>query len=755
MRNDFNYNSQDGFTQIHAVEWIPEGTVTGVIQICHGMAEYIDRYSEFAEYMSSKGYYVVGNDHLGHGKSVRSEKYLGHFQEYKGNSFVIGDIRTLQELSLEKYPGVPYIMMGHSMGSFLVRQYLTMYGEDVSGAIIMGTGHQSAATLTFARILCKIIASFKGWRYQSPMIDNMAFGSYNKKFQPEKTGVEWLSANEENCLRYKADPLCGFKFTLGGFNQMFAGMETLNKKDQLENMPKDIPVLLISGAEDPVGDFGKNVKKVYRQYRELGLRDVTIRLYPGDRHEILKEDNRETVMDDILGWLYGSRENLADEKFPKAKGLELKSISPKENLHKSPLTPEMIISEIEETEEEPAVKRPAAIKHEIKLPEMPVVKPTVKAVATEPVNIVPGIRKDDVVRSDAKPAEEEEKPITEFYKFSEPMVFVDMNAQRGLTPLVSVDEDGKTESDILAERLAAIMSGTYVFEDERRAEEEAKAAAEAQEKAAREAAAIAARLKEAPDGEMEAEKENEKKASVTEAPAETAPANANLTVGSSAESEKPEKPEKPVKEEKKPEPKKVKKIRYVSEEDELLAFIEKLEAEKIANGEPLAVYTPEVSEDESEAESKETKEEESAVKAGPILASLANTKPVAVDLEAKREAELGDTKIIDLNQIGDVLDEISSDQKKSEIDEPEYEEPEQEPAEAEEITPEDVPTDDTYVEDELNSRFGDTDNFMLDLSAELDALEDIEEEELDEDDFEEEELDEDDFPIEILNESDL
>ena len=147
MKKEFCYPSRDGVTQIHAVEWIPEGEVKGVLQICHGMVEYINRYHDFAEYMCERGYYVTGHDHLGHGQSIRNEEDYGYFEEKKGNQFVIGDIQKLREMTIEKYPDVPYYMLGHSMGSFLLRQYLTMYGKGLSGAIIMGTGYQGSAVL--------------------------------------------------------------------------------------------------------------------------------------------------------------------------------------------------------------------------------------------------------------------------------------------------------------------------------------------------------------------------------------------------------------------------------------------------------------------------------------------------------------------------------------------------------------------------------------------------------------------------------
>lgn len=152
MKHEFYYTSRDSVTKIHAIEWLPDIDIKGVLQICHGMVEYIDRYDEFAEFMSEHGYYVVGHDHLGHGKSIQTEADLGYFDERKGNQYVIGDIYQLQEMTRKKYPDVPYFMLGHSMGSFLLRQYLTMYAEGLAGVVIMGTGYQGMLTLCAGRM---------------------------------------------------------------------------------------------------------------------------------------------------------------------------------------------------------------------------------------------------------------------------------------------------------------------------------------------------------------------------------------------------------------------------------------------------------------------------------------------------------------------------------------------------------------------------------------------------------------------------
>ena len=302
MKKDFYYLSRDGKTQIHAIEWIPESEVRGILQICHGMVEYIERYEEFASYMCEHGYCVVGHDHLGHGKSINTEADYGYFPEQDGNRFVIGDIQQLRVMTEKEYPNLPYLMLGHSMGSFLLRQYLTMYGEGLAGAVIMGTGYQPMAVLVAGQLLCRITALFKGWRYRSKFVDNLSFGGFNKRFEPSETARDWVTSDRKLRRKYVEDPLCMFRFTLGGYYQMFEGMKVLARKESIERIPKDLPILFTAGMDDPVGAFGKNVKKVYKKYKDAGIEKTAIKLYAGSRHEILNETNREQVYEDLYSW---------------------------------------------------------------------------------------------------------------------------------------------------------------------------------------------------------------------------------------------------------------------------------------------------------------------------------------------------------------------------------------------------------------------------------------------------------------------
>ncbi len=297
------FPSHDGVTTIHACIWKPEGEVKGVVQIIHGMAEYAARYAPFAEFLTSKGFLVCADDHLGHGKSVVSENDLGYFNKERSTDTVIADIRTLQLDVREQNAGKPYFILGHSMGSFFCRKYISLYGGDFDGAIIMGSGFKSKATLNSALFFVKTNALFCGWRNRSKLIKNLAFGSYNKKFKPARTENDWLSKNPENVDAYEKDGLCGFSFTNNGYSILFNIIKQACSDKTIKAVPKDLPVFFVAGADDPVGDYGKGVIKAKRKFVEAGVKDVSIKLYKGGRHEILNDDCKDEVMEDILAFI--------------------------------------------------------------------------------------------------------------------------------------------------------------------------------------------------------------------------------------------------------------------------------------------------------------------------------------------------------------------------------------------------------------------------------------------------------------------
>lgn len=303
MKHDLYYPSRDDRTMIHGIEWLPSGKPKAILQICHGMCEYIDRYDDFARYLAANGICVVGNDHLGHGASVTSEEEHGYFCDKNGDLCVLKDLHTLRHKTERRFPGVPYFMLGHSMGSFLLRQYIARRGENLAGVIIMGTGSQPLAALEAGKALCRSVAAARGWHYRSELLNKQVLGAYNKNFEPSRTPNDWLTRDEKIVDAYNADPWCNFRFTANGYYNLFSAIEDAQTRAVIESVPKDLPILLTAGEKDPVGAFGKGVKAVFRAYQTAGIRDLEIKLYEDSRHELLNETNRYDVYAHLLGWM--------------------------------------------------------------------------------------------------------------------------------------------------------------------------------------------------------------------------------------------------------------------------------------------------------------------------------------------------------------------------------------------------------------------------------------------------------------------
>lgn len=300
---DVYFPSHDGKHTVHACIWQPDGEICGVVQIIHGMEEYAARYAPFAEFLTSKGYLVCADDHLGHGRTAKDKNELGYFTDERNVNLVIEDIHSLYIHAKKLAQDKPYFIMGHSMGSFFCRKYISVYGKELDGAIIMGSGFKSKATLNFALFFVKLNAAFCGWKHKSKLIKKLAFGSYNKKFKPAKTDVDWLSKESDNVQNYIADEYCGFTFTNNGYYYLFSIIKQACSKKCIAAVPDKLPVYLVAGADDPVGDYGKGVKKLYKKLLKAGKEDVSITLYEGGRHEILNDFCKDKVQADILEFL--------------------------------------------------------------------------------------------------------------------------------------------------------------------------------------------------------------------------------------------------------------------------------------------------------------------------------------------------------------------------------------------------------------------------------------------------------------------
>ncbi len=304
ITSEFFFPSSDGKTLIHVNQWTPsERRILGVVQIAHGVAEYGARYAPFARFLCGHGFVVVANDHLGHGQSLIPGGPMVYLGEKDGWWNVVDDMECLRSRVAKVFPDRPYFLFGHSMGSFLSRTHLIRYPGRLDGCILCGTGHQSPALIAGGKLIADREIRRLGKKAFSARADDLAFGAYNKAFAPTRTRFDWVSASEENVDAYIADPLCGGDTTLGLFRDMLDGLSYITRQSNMDKMDADLPVLFIAGDQDPVGDMGKGVRKAHDCFKKAGIRDLSIKLYHGLRHEILNEASRQYVYRDVLDWL--------------------------------------------------------------------------------------------------------------------------------------------------------------------------------------------------------------------------------------------------------------------------------------------------------------------------------------------------------------------------------------------------------------------------------------------------------------------
>ena len=301
MRSDFYYDSC-GIGQIHGCCWTPEGEPRAVLQIIHGIAEYVERYDDFANYLNSLGYLVVAEDHMGHGKSIGTEGTQGYFNG--GWMAAMEDSYRLLTDTRQKYPQLPYVLFGHSMGSFLARTLLEVHPDSgIAAAVICGTGWQPALLLRSGLLMCKLICKKDGEKKPGPTLQNLVFGSYNQRVEHPRTPFDWLNRDKRAVDAYIADPLCGFVASGGLLRDMLGGIAFIQKKENLEKMNRELPVFFIAGGDDPVGNYGKGVRQAADAFEKAGMKHVSVRVYPLCRHEILNEINKQEIYEDIARWL--------------------------------------------------------------------------------------------------------------------------------------------------------------------------------------------------------------------------------------------------------------------------------------------------------------------------------------------------------------------------------------------------------------------------------------------------------------------
>lgn len=282
--------------------WQTDAPCRGVIQLVHGMAEHIARYDRLARALCAAGYTVAGHSHLGHGEDAREDE-LGFFGRKDGWDHLVEDVHAAHEMLLKRFPGQRFAILGHSMGSFVTREYLLRYGGDLTAAVICGTGWFPGPLCSVARAAAALCGVFGGWQKPAPLVDRLMSKDNNKAFAPARTPFDWLSRDTAEVDKYMADLRCGFLFTARGYYDMFTGLKSLSRLHRLAALPGNLPVLFISGDADPIGTQGKGVNTVAQQFRDAGVRDVTVRLYPCARHELFNETNRDEITAELIDWL--------------------------------------------------------------------------------------------------------------------------------------------------------------------------------------------------------------------------------------------------------------------------------------------------------------------------------------------------------------------------------------------------------------------------------------------------------------------
>ena len=300
---DFTFPSADGRHDIYCSLWLPDGQPKGVIQIVHGISEHVNRYDQMAHFFTEHGFAVCGDDHLGHGRTAAQDGKFGFAAKKNGWDLVLADVCHLRQIMGEEFPGIPYFLLGHSMGSFLVRTYLCRHPGEVSGALLSGTGQEPAYLVAAGYALSTLFSVLRGPEYVSTVVHNCTIGVYNKQFNPTRTTADWTTRDEAAVDQYLADPFCNRTPTVGLYRDMMTGLQYIAKDRFLSQMDPNTPVYLYSGDKDPVGSNGKGVEKVHGLFKKHGTKDLTLKLYPDGRHEMHNEINRDEVFADLLAWL--------------------------------------------------------------------------------------------------------------------------------------------------------------------------------------------------------------------------------------------------------------------------------------------------------------------------------------------------------------------------------------------------------------------------------------------------------------------
>ena len=303
VNQEFRFPSADGTTTLYGRTWAPEhGAPRAILQLVHGIAEHIGRYDRFARFMSDHGYLVCAEDHLGHGNTPENAEDLGYTADKDGWGKMTDNVRALHERIAPQYPGIPYFILGHSMGSFLTRSYLIRYPGTVDACALLGTGQQPESVLKAGLAACRLEQIRLGKRGRSKLLQSLCFGAYNSQFKPNRTESDWVCSVDEVVDAYIADPFCQVMPTVTLMRDMLTGIRFNQQAENLAKMDNTTPVFFLSGDQDPVGSNGKGVRAAYQSFLDAGCGHVRLKLYPGGRHEMLNEHNWQDVYDELLSW---------------------------------------------------------------------------------------------------------------------------------------------------------------------------------------------------------------------------------------------------------------------------------------------------------------------------------------------------------------------------------------------------------------------------------------------------------------------
>lgn len=303
MRENFKFADSEG-VELNVYKWSPEGEILGVVQISHGMTENILRYDEFAKYLNNKGFIVYGHDHRGHGLTAKSKEDLGYIADNEGFDWLVRDLYELMMMIKEENKGLPIYLFGHSMGSFVSQRFVELHGKEIDGLILSGSNGEPTKLAPIGIFLSNMEIKLFGRKHTSKMMDKLSFGDFNKKFKPNRTPYDWLCSVDSEVDKYIANEYCGFVCSASFYYDLLRGLRAIHKDENFSSIPKDLPIYILAGDMDPVGFFGKGIVNLYDKLKLTGVKDVEYKLYKNKRHEILNEDNKLEVMNDISTWLF-------------------------------------------------------------------------------------------------------------------------------------------------------------------------------------------------------------------------------------------------------------------------------------------------------------------------------------------------------------------------------------------------------------------------------------------------------------------